>query len=130
MIGELRYRADPRPLQLVLEGKVVVAVVTGLEVVEVAGLLVGTTVQVLEGKACVLRIVAVAAAAAAAAAGGVEVEGEEGREIDERRDRKEAMAVEREAVNSERQPCHVNETERRQQEPEKELRSDAKQPAL
>ena len=101
---------------------------TGLEVVEVAGLLVGTTVQVLEGKACVLRIVAVAAAAAAAA--GVEVEGEEGREIDERRDRKEAMAVEREAVNSERQPCHVNETERRQQEPEKELRSDAKQPAL
>ena len=98
---------------------------TGLEVVEVAGLLVGTTVQVLEGKACVLRIVAVAAAAA-----GVEVEGEEGREIDERRDRKEAMAVEREAVNSERQPCHVNETERRQQEPEKELRSDAKQPAL
>ena len=128
MIGELRYRADPRPLQLVLEGKVVVAVVTGLEVVEVAGLLVGTTVQVLEGKACVLRIVAVAAAAAAAA--GVEVEGEEGREIDERRDRKEVMAVEREAVNSERQPCHVNETERRQQEPEKELRSDAKQPAL
>ena len=127
MIGELRYRADPRPLQLVLEGKVVVAVVTGLEVVEVAGLLVGTTVQVLEGKACVLRIVAVAAAAAAA---GVEVEGEEGREIDERRDRKEVMAVEREAVNSERQPCHVNETERRQQEPEKELRSDAKQPAL
>ena len=125
MIGELRYRADPRPLQLVLEGKVVVAVVTGLEVVEVAGLLVGTTVQVLEGKACVLRIVAVAAAAA-----GVEVEGEEGREIDERRDRKEVMAVEREAVNSERQPCHVNETERRQQEPEKELRSDAKQPAL
>ena len=104
---------------------------TGLEVVEVAGLLVGTTVQVLEGKACVLRIVAVAAAAAAAAAAaGVEVEGEEGREIDERRDRKEAMAVEREAVNSERQPCHVNETERRQQEPEKELRSDAKQPAL
>ena len=105
---------------------------TGLEVVEVAGLLVGTTVQVLEGKACVLRIVAVAAAAAAAAAaaGGVEVEGEEGREIDERRDRKEVMAVEREAVNSERQPCHVNETERRQQEPEKELRSDAKQPAL
>ena len=102
---------------------------TGLEVVEVAGLLVGTTVQVLEGKACVLRIVAVAAAAAAAG-GGVEVEGEEGREIDERRDRKEAMAVEREAVNSERQPCHVNETERRQQEPEKELRSDAKQPAL
>ena len=102
---------------------------TGLEVVEVAGLLVGTTVQVLEGKACVLRIVAVAAAAAAAA-GGVEVEGEEGREIDERRDRKEVMAVEREAVNSERQPCHVNETERRQQEPEKELRSDAKQPAL
>ena len=101
---------------------------TGLEVVEVAGLLVGTTVQVLEGKACVLRIVAVAAAAAAAA--GVEVEGEEGREIDERRDRKEVMAVEREAVNSERQPCHVNETERRQQEPEKELRSDAKQPAL
>ena len=100
---------------------------TGLEVVEVAGLLVGTTVQVLEGKACVLRIVAVAAAAAAA---GVEVEGEEGREIDERRDRKEVMAVEREAVNSERQPCHVNETERRQQEPEKELRSDAKQPAL
>ena len=127
MIGELRYRADPRPLQLVLEGKVVVGVVTGLEVVEVAGLLVGTTVQVLEGKACVLRIVAVAAAAAAA---GVEVEGEEGREIDERRDRKEVMAVEREAVNSERQPCHVNETERRQQEPEKELRSDAKQPAL
>ena len=125
MIGELRYRADPRPLQLVLEGKVVVGVVTGLEVVEVAGLLVGTTVQVLEGKACVLRIVAVAAAAA-----GVEVEGEEGREIDERRDRKEVMAVEREAVNSERQPCHVNETERRQQEPEKELRSDAKQPAL
>ena len=102
---------------------------TGLEVVEVAGLLVGTTVQVLEGKACVLRIVAVAAAAAAAG-GGVEVEGEEGREIDERRDRKEVMAVEREAVNSERQPCHVNETERRQQEPEKELRSDAKQPAL
>ena len=125
MIGELRYRADPRPLQLVLEGKVAVGVVTGLEVVEVAGLLVGTTVQVLEGKACVLRIVAVAAAAA-----GVEVEGEEGREIDERRDRKEVMAVEREAVNSERQPCHVNETERRQQEPEKELRSDAKQPAL
>ena len=102
---------------------------TGLEVVEVAGLLVGTTVQVLEGKACVLRIVAVAAAAAAAG-GGVEVEGEEGREIDERRDRKEVMAVEREAVNSETQPCHVNETERRQQEPEKELRSDAKQPAL
>lgn len=124
MIGELRYRADPRPLQLVLEGKVVVGVVTGLEVVEVAGLLVGTTVQVLEGKACVLRIVAVAAAA------GVEVEGEEDREIDERRDRMEVMAVEREAVNSERQPCHVNETERRQQEPEKELRSDAKQPAL
>ena len=94
-------------------------------VVEVAELLVGTTARVLEETTCALRIVAVVVVAAA----GVEVE-KENREIGGRRDRKEVMAVEREAVNSETQPCHVNETERRQQEPEKELRSDAKQPAL
>ena len=96
---------------------------TGPGVVEVVGL-VGTTAQTLGEKACALRIVAVVVAAA-----GVEAE-EEDRVIDGRRDRKEVKVVGQEAVNSGRQPCHVNETERKQQEPEKELRSDARQPEL
>lgn len=98
---------------------------TGPGVVEVAGLRVGTTAQVLGEKACALRIVAVVVAAAA----GVEAE-EEDRVIDGRRDRKEVKVVGQEAVNSGRQPCHANETERKQQGPEKELRSDARQPEL
>lgn len=100
---------------------------TGPEIVEVAGLVV-TTAQVLGGKACFLRIVTVVVAAAA----GVEVveEEEEDKEIDGRRDRKEVKVVGQEAVNSERQPCHVNETGRKQQAPEKALGSDERQPEL
>ena len=103
--------------------------VTGQGVVEVAGLLVGTAAQILEAKASALRIVAVVVVVVAAAA-GVEAEEAEDREIDGRRDRREVMVVGPEAVNSGRQACHVNETERRQQGPEKELKSDWRQPEL